>query len=162
MTNREIDALVAERVMGWKWYHYIYTYRQGEESITNHRSILCDPEKFQEWELKYGKSRAAGGVIDNTRVPYYITDPAADYRVLEYVRKEWATPEHDGGGDWKGFENELKKIWRARAEFYSLGDKSERTGWVEWFAQYEPGDYSCAALAALGLTPSQPTPTQST
>jgi hypothetical protein len=81
-------------------------------------------------------------------MPAYTSDAAADYSVLEKLRNEWATPDWDGPRFWL-FEKELRRILEERAAYYEDGEKPERTGWVEWYAQYEPGDYSRAALAVL-------------
>lgn len=73
-------------------------------------------------------------VLDTNYVRPYTSCPAADYEVLKHVRQNW--------------ENELLS-------------RFEKSLWVCWqfrlvtsdmagFMAYEPGDYSRAALKALG------------
>jgi hypothetical protein len=66
----------------------------------------------------------------------YTSDAAADYEVLKHVREKW---EDDLT---YSFHESLFGLWRKR---------SKNAGWSEMTPLvYEPGDYSIAALKALG------------
>ena len=47
--GRELDALIAEKVMGWIWYlSYIYAYPNGEPVRTTGRYFLVHPDRAKE------------------------------------------------------------------------------------------------------------------
>jgi hypothetical protein len=72
-----------------------------------------------------------------SNAPSYTTDTAADYEVLRRVREKWSRAK------FKAFVLALDDLWDAR-----IGDKHESPG--QWACMYEPGDWSRAALKALG------------
>ena len=151
MTNEQIDRLIAEKIFGWKWYHDKFTYRAGEDCWTETRSVLCSPEKFASFEAKYGKSQERGdGAVDDSMCPHPSTNPADDYAVLCHVREKLATPEWEGVKWWE-YEDALKRIWMRRFARAVPHLRRTLSAWVAWHLQYEPGDYSRAALAALGI-----------
>lgn len=90
MTNEQINALVAEKVMGWRC-----------------RTI----------------------------------SPADDYSVLCHVREKW------DGGMCDAFGHALEDIW--------MSEKND-CSFLPTCCRYRPGDYSRAALAALGIKVTQP------
>lgn len=98
---RELDALVAKKVMGW----------------------IHGPDG---WLIPFGMPAKKTGLSQFT------TDPSADYEVLKHVREHWNTAQllH-------GFDSALVDIWNSRRR-------------IETMVCYEPGDYSKAALKALG------------
>lgn len=65
------------------------------------------------------------------------TDPSADYEVLKHVRETWPRSE------WLEFSEALGDMWCKRATVEV--ETSFGVG-----GRYEPGDYSRAALKALG------------
>jgi hypothetical protein len=88
---REMDARIAEKVMGWPVVPYVgWVLRQG-------------PFVAREG----GLVEVQGGENDRWSPS---TDIAADYSVLIQVRETWNASER------QDFENELVAIWRMRAE----------------------------------------------
>ncbi len=67
------------------------------------------------------------------RLPNYTTDPAADYKVLEWLRGKYSEDDFVGGM----FLSELDDIWCAESRGIWGGDP----------LAYQPGDYSRALLA---------------
>lgn len=106
--SREIDAKVAEKVMGWR---EIVPF-DGPWGVPNdgHDSNLRAP------------------------VPRYTTDASADCEVLKHVRETWEPTAIDK------FEKALWVAWQIRLVVSNLAG----------FMAYQPGDYSRAALKALG------------
>lgn len=109
---RELDAKVAEKVMGWKRSQF--NANHFEISPSSYRSIV--PESWHGFEPS--------------------TNAVDDYEVLKHVRENWEQLMHDK------FTECLGKIWVKRRE--------DKTKFVNFAMCYEPGDYSRAALKALG------------
>lgn len=80
-----------------------------------------------------GESPVRQGYAVYDSVPHYTTDAAADYLVLVHVRESWDQEKRHL------FEVNLEGIWLKRNRWYTT---------PVW---YEPGDYSRAALAVLGI-----------
>jgi hypothetical protein len=116
--SRRIDALVSERVMGWK---------EGTLAAYAECVALYGQEETDE-------AFAWAGVL------HYTSDPAADYLVLVKVRESWTDGMHSA------FLRILEASLRLRAaESETLDPKYD--AWL----MYKPGDYSHAALLALGV-----------
>ena len=113
MSNREIDALVAEKVMGWS----------AIEEVSPALPFIGQPPERDE---------------PGFYVPAFTTDPRSDYDVLCKVREKW---EGQQQGD---FALAVYTIWHSRQATSLMA--------FAWPALlYEPGDYSIAALKALGV-----------
>lgn len=82
--SQEIDALVAEKVFGWK----------------------RDPKNQGSW-IPPGREPLAVGFF-TARPGAYTTDPSADYEVLKHVREKW------GRAKLKQFILCLDDVWNAR------------------------------------------------
>jgi hypothetical protein len=82
--GRELDAMVAERVMGWT--------DRADETAFGPELVMRPP--------------TASGL--HHRVPNYSTDPAADYAVLEHVRESW---ERD---PWFRLQDRLRRLQSSR------------------------------------------------
>ncbi|GAG51501.1 unnamed protein product [marine sediment metagenome] len=118
-----LNARVAEKVMGWTMHEHHPMPLLG----TGRHWKRPDGSRVDRW---HGQS-----VIGEDQCWPFSTDPAADYEVLEVVRK-W--PEEPR----EAFCEALRDIWnerRAEAGYPSLGA-----------ILYKPGDYSRAALKAIG------------
>jgi hypothetical protein len=70
--GRELDALVAERVMGWQWNDYTVNY--GNDDYRTVRGLF---------DVK-------GSFDSHDRFPEYSTDIAAAWRVVEKLKPDWA------------------------------------------------------------------------
>jgi hypothetical protein len=121
LDNMEVDMLVAEKVMG-----------------------------LEPWPGAPGAFKAPivlpGQQPRPSHPPSYSTDPAADYEVLVKVRETWQ------GLNRMWFNVKLKGILQQHSlEDPLLGreDTEDVPLWDE--GQYRPGDYSHAALLALGV-----------
>jgi hypothetical protein len=79
-------------------------------------------------------AKVAEKVLGTHWVYPYTTDAGCDYEVLKHVREHWSENKHDE------FTAALGAIWVERR-------KAVRTNFAMC---YEPGDYSKAALKALG------------
>jgi len=122
--SRELDAKVAEKVMG-----------------------LIFPRSL--W--------VTDTLVERQECPRYTTDPSADYEVLKQIREKSAS-----SIQWMEFLRELNLIQFKRGvgggkltdgETRAASDpNSAMYGFYERFnaLRYEPGDYSKAALKALG------------
>ena len=119
MTDRKIDALVAEKVMGWGKY------------VRNEFSRMVPDHSAPDYEYNFDRP---------STLPPYSTNAKYDYQVLKQVRENWDA-EQTGN-----FCGQLDLIWMAR--YYGRTDPRLKDGVL----QYEPGDYSRAALAALGIS----------
>lgn len=137
--SRELDALVAEKVMGWQWYvdlddvaSKIHGYRYLHKGVPHWSRKASGNEPIWHDHI-YG-------------LPEFTTDPAADYEVLKHVRERWSLQ------DKTVFEDALSTLFADKF-------RRDRTGSiVSWNTSclYEPGDYSMAALKALGLDTPNP------
>jgi hypothetical protein len=118
--SRELDALVAEKVMGWKRSQLngdIYEKPNGAY-------VIIDSDPLSPWE-SYSPT----------------TDANEDYEVLKHVRENWSCDRQEFLM-WECFE-----VWQGRNRFprWTL-DEADHCA-----IYYEPGDYSKAALKALGI-----------
>lgn len=118
MNDRILDARVARRIMGWK-PHIV------QERRSNTRADAANP------------------MIPD--VPWYTSDPAADYEVLKRVRATWSPALN------VEFARQLERIWKDR--FYAGMTLPLLSSWV---CCYQPGDYSRAALRALDAEAQRP------
>lgn len=124
--SREVDAKVAELVMGWGWF---LIHSGGF-------AYLCDPKSDgltgfingQDKPAPVGTERLDDVETSFPFLPEFTTDPTADYAVLVRVRETWDYAARER------MDTELARVWDARG--------------LEHLA-YEPGDFSKAALAAL-------------
>lgn len=142
LSAREVDAMVAEKVMGWVWKRF---YRWGEPDetrtlvdpmdnwLTAPQYVICDLSVRRERNLD---TRFHG--------PKFSTDASADYTVVEHVRKTWAQD----------------RLCRLEDYFHScqhgrLWQLMELRGWSRWNdisrcnCVYVPGDWSQCALLVL-------------
>lgn len=82
MTNREIDALVAEKIMGW-------TYRKPDpkyisaEGVGSYVGFILQPPKINECYERY---TCAGQLTFYGYPPHYSTDIAAAWEVAEQMK----------------------------------------------------------------------------
>jgi len=118
--SREQDAKVAEVVMGW---------RIGRPDST--------PAFKVDWCMNGSHLVCTLGGFKPT------TDPAADYQVLEHVREKWSQTKVCA------LRDELALMWSRRATERDKQATSVREFAVHGCTQYQPGDYSRAALAAI-------------
>lgn len=141
-SDRERDALVAIHVMGGKGPVFT-VYAWHDRKARQHPVLSLHDEApgemwrdFSTFVDADGNKLGRDGVYAN--FPRYTTDIAADYSVLEHVRKTW-TP------------RQLRDLW------YNLADAmqprltrglNER----EWPIFYQPGDYSMAAYLTIRAT----------
>lgn len=83
----------------------------------------------EDGDIEYHWGYPAG----HSTAPHYSTDPVADYEVLRHVREKWTDAKSTA------FVKACYDLWNR--ERGTIGEAA----WVD----YEPGDYSRAALAAL-------------
>lgn len=127
--NTELNAKVAEKVMGWKWRVY-------KDSIVGRMRILCFPGNrldLQEWDGVENVVAPRNGSILGP--PDFTGDASADYLVLKHVRETW---DIDG---WAGFTDECLRLVRDR-----LAEDKRDPGLTPYMLFYEPGDYARAAV----------------
>ena len=142
MTNRELDAAVAEHVMGYDGEPFYFCTADGESmnAWVSKDGPWYTLGELQEW-LKEKQER--GFCLDHRieeerRFPEYTSDAAPDYEVLKRVRETWDEPMQDK------WHVELQNVWIDRRGGPML---------IAFTAiDYQPGDFSRAALAALGVT----------
>ena len=132
---RERDAAVAERVMGWEWRTYGPGFSHSGHIRWMDRPDAPNGPCGPDIVTATGDEPAA---VDGLRwVPKFSTDPAADYAVLEHVRREWLFSRR------QAFVRALHETWRARP----LGPGKPQA-WPDCAMEYRPGDYSEAAYRA--------------
>lgn len=130
---REFDALVAEKVMGWKRYHFI-----GGKRNPNFQFIRqLDPEYVA--GVVEECSETLPWFNDEPRCPNY-TDPAADYAVLEHVRETWRC--HEAEAFNKHITDIVQERWCNR-------DMATVNMNYPTIIDYLPGDYAEAALTVV-------------
>lgn len=134
-----LTKVVATRVMGWKpptdpdWI-----FRPGVERPKcpvdwSKEDYLKPSAELEEWRSRY-HWREPNGVC--WTVPHSFAEtPQDDYRVLQHIRKTWDL----NAQEW--FWSALVGVWKARLRKPDVYNIS---------LNYEPGDYSRAALTALG------------
>lgn len=127
--SRELDAKVAEKVFG----HKVQKERDTAFIQERYRFVYWREPPRGIYPQQLGKDGSPGWAdIDE-----YTTSPMADYQVLQHVRNKWDIERY------KLFCFSLISIFNKR--------KANARGFLESvFAVYEPGDYSKAALLALG------------
>lgn len=134
--SREIEILVAEKVMGWT-----YTRPANRYDLRSPGSLR--PDFMLDYQIDFVDGPKPDVFVDTSMVPAYLTDPAADYSVLVRVRETWSDdPEQ------KRFRVAFAKITEDRRAAKAGQWRASGSG---MFMFYEPGDYSRAALAALGV-----------
>ena len=129
--NRELDAEVAEKVMGWK---------KGDKWQTPVMDLRGDERRSLDHLRRRNWYRPDGAKSFFDAIPHYTTDPSADYEVLKHVRDNWR------GDLWTLFRQELASILIAREQAAEDETESIITNCA---VLYKPGDYSRAALEAL-------------
>jgi len=90
--GRELDALIAEKVMGWTWcvQPHGHISRPGKYSYTR---WLCEPDRYQsakpKWDKWDGKTEMpiSGLNGEYMHVPEYSSDIAAAWEVVEKMRE---------------------------------------------------------------------------
>ena len=126
---RELDAQVAEKVLGWE--------RTQEPYPGSNMGAWFRPTKeYQEYE---------GKEILGCTAPS-MERPENDYFVLMHVRENWLSP------NLNLFPEAFTRLWAERAVADGELDHIDDEGCVgSWLAiYYRPGDYARAALAVVG------------
>jgi hypothetical protein len=121
---REIDARVAERVMGRRRHkiRFLPCERGGVWECEVCTAMYCNPP----WDREKVAAEWCG---DSQYVPRYSTDPDDDFAVLRHVREAW-----DAGQQMR-VHDVLERMFR---------DSVRECGFPH--LAYEPGDYAMAAL----------------
>lgn len=90
--------------------------------------------------IDHGETLYSGPVLESDGGPPapYTSDAGVDFEVLKHVRENW--PDEP---QMRRFTTCLILLWEARRPESFIGDN---------FELYEPGDYSKAALKAIGET----------
>lgn len=115
-----MDALVAEKVMGWTLWR-------------SPCARQCDqPDCWKTGKRVSPTIRIAGWNPSR--------EVQQDYEVLQHVRKHWEVQKQDA------FRRELDDILEAR---YFNSPNRDPDYWVSTIMFYEPGDYARAALLAM-------------
>lgn len=123
--SRELDAEVAEKVMGWQWF--------PAEPERPNVQYLRRPDRFL-----YGAVRDSGKVLLMSGLPAYSTDIAAAWLVVDHLRER---------GIWL---EELTGRYETsyRAGFMWRGDHPFSPNYVQEFGDTAPLAICRAALAA--------------
>lgn len=108
--SRELDAKVADKVMGWK---FPFSAERMRGDWHDH------------WHDEINKT-----LYLPEQLPWFTSNAGDDYEVLKHVREKWDEQMQ------VNFSGALAKIKFSRSH--------------RWELNYEPGDYSRAALKALG------------
>jgi hypothetical protein len=163
------DALIAEKLFGWKWMSKVSVPVKGTPDYPKHcrvREFLAPDEienrRTNEYWLDYFARE--GEMLEATgdeplaysycssqpgirlAPPAYTSDASADYSVLAKVRETWDDV------DLFNFGSALAGLWRRLNEL-PLGCEMRKCGMQH--LMYEPGDYSRAALAVLATSKEQ-------
>lgn len=83
--GRELDALIAERVMGWKWCASPNTFKPGRPW----RRWLAEPYRNMPVWDGVTEMPIDGLFDEESNVLYYSTDIAAAWEVVEKLRETW-------------------------------------------------------------------------
>lgn len=136
--SRELDAKVAERIFGWHIFRVGYEgtddetpeqrkyeaeFQKGSFGVVGWYAFIPEGKEVVRWD-------------DGSRQYYrFTTDASWDYEVLKHALETWA------GEQWAAFKEALDGILGERSGIHH-----------EWsnVIFYQPGDYSKAALLALG------------
>lgn len=135
MTDRKQDMRVAE-ILGWKW---VSTFPNGPFSL-GRPELQQDLIEKQLWFEYQGDGRPDKKYIYElwgSDVPRYTTDPAADYKVLEWVRENLDETKYNA---W------VADLALQNADLRTIVKPSVFTVHV-FLWDYMPGDYSRALLA---------------
>lgn len=125
MEPRKRDAWASEKIVG-RDVLWLEVVEHDDGSVTP------SPYKTPGSEPCYENSNT-----DLFIVPYFSTDPAADYEVLKHVRETWDGARQKAFSD--AYYHLVSKRWLA------LGEPPTNHVYV----MYEPGDYTLASLLAL-------------
>lgn len=87
ISPRELDAMVAEKIFGFRWYDFTHPSKSVIYEFTDKR-----PNWSWKPSQRPNSSDAARLAIDNAHIPHYSTDASADYSVLSHIRKNWRSP----------------------------------------------------------------------
>lgn len=86
LSDRELDLLIAEKLMGWSWFHCVA--KTGVE-----RNQFCSPEHHEVW-LGVGWKMTlipspppADELNDSSACPCYSTDIASAFDVVETIQR---------------------------------------------------------------------------
>lgn len=142
MKDRELEALVAERVLGWHWVRFHdLEYESPDGPLARYlvppANEWLEPPDYVVCDLSDPRQAALDTRLGY--VPRYFTDPAADYAVLQHVRGAWDEERR------RLFRHRLSMVWKRR-----VAPGPVYVGEV-LHDLYEPGDYSLATLSTLGL-----------
>lgn len=139
MNKNEFNALIAEKVFGYRW---VYFY-EGDYPLVPHCNSLVDYETYDRL-IGSGENDGwyTGRLSDygdcSPHVPDYLDDANADCEVLARVRDDWSIERQ-----WR-FQITMNQIWLRRREVgHDLG--------IQSILNYRKGDFGMAALTALGV-----------
>lgn len=143
LEKRERDALVAEHVMGWQWFERNLNDGESRKALyppekngwfrANWSNTLYRPasektERFSDWDNACGRREDNSRHVAEWGVPHFSTEASADYSVLKHVRETW------------------DKYWLCDFSEWLNNLFDMRPGVLPDPIQYQPGDYSIAAL----------------
>lgn len=137
MSVEEMEIEVAERVMGARWV----------TSCSSRQSHCLQPaEKVDEYSPSHVFTRETLPAGHTARAfwepPHYLRDPAADYSVLEKVRKTFNREQFGM------MLNAITSIYCDRFVKHTGALRPDENS-RRVFLLYEPGDYSKAALSCI-------------
>jgi len=83
--GRELDAIITERVMGWIWCVWVYTYTTPPYPYGQRFRFLGEPDRYANWLEKWdGKEEMPNySQSEEYEWPEYSTDIAAAWQVVE-------------------------------------------------------------------------------
>ena len=145
--GRELDAWVAEHVLGWKWFQAPMYDANGP--LPEQGKVLVPPDlipKVDSGEYQWPPNGLIAGYafLYGGRETAYSTNTEADYRVLCAVRNTWKPKEFEK------FYHSLWWTWTSRQDKDQKATKRDiSSGWGAMPTYYEPGDYAKAAWQAL-------------
>jgi hypothetical protein len=125
--GRELDALVAEKVMGWRWWIHYHT--------DSCRSLYVAQSSKNGYHKEWDGTHLAEDNRDFACAQEFTTDASADCVVLKHVVANWNREDRVSLDYW------LSKLQEDRKG----GDGRPLTDRMA----YNPGDYSRAALAVV-------------
>ena len=95
--GREMDALIAEKVMGYRWLYWTVAY--GEERVRGlFPSEYHNPFDYEPWTSEVGNLRItkmSTGIMD------YSTEIAAAWQIVEKMREQWSVENPDETFFWQ-------------------------------------------------------------
>src|SRR5262245_9196319 len=158
--GRELDALIAEKVMGWKWYVGVANLGSGPKY-----RYLDEPNEWNplrpEWdgvtEMPIGHPAA-----QDSRFPYYSDDISAAWLVVEKLTtttKQWFHYEQSSTTCTAIFQNDAYEGWDACSEADTVPLAICRAALKAVSAQQEhPAAYAEGELKLDGFVPVMPYP----